>query len=434
MNTPLKPPRSYDNTFAKTEKIPGVGSCMSQINLSRAQVLTTCSFFESIDSRSALNCSRYSFCYTLSHHQVPSDFLDFLFSFGSTCEPVDYHMSGFHSGDTLGSASSRSLAIPKLGRTGCEHHMQYLLRTVEPSTSFDGSTTWNIRQMAVHHSFDFNSGKALWINIKTNSVVRKRIRDAMYEFPSMSSDATSDLPGSFAAALITHIIHLDWCDDNWRSCIRDIEREIRLILVKAKTARIDQQPNLSASPAMKKILTMPSTTYAHKTSRARIGIGRFLTQLAMCLKGRDAKDNEASNASRSQPKENDSSNDNNALTKQLDSLMVLDTFSFREMQRLHYLGEQLESFRVVLELNQQTLRDVAEHYTDLARRDWLPEAIKDGCKEQQTRFAQRVRRIGKNLEIRSTQITSLIAWLQDGKSLVRCSPFKVWKEMLNRSV
>ncbi|KAF6530420.1 hypothetical protein HZS61_001732 [Fusarium oxysporum f. sp. conglutinans] len=104
-------------------------------------------------------------------------------------------------------------------------------------------------------------------------------------------------------------------------------------------------------------------------------------------------------------------------SKQLYSLMVLGTFSFEEVQHLHHLGEQLESFRVVLQLDRQTLRDVTEHYQDLASRNGFTAKMIKGCKGDVVSFTRRVDRIRKNLEIRLTQIESMMAWLQEGKTL-----------------
>ena len=331
-------------------------------------------------------------------------------------------MTGFQSDDTLSSGQRRllevpRLEIPRLGRSGCEHRMQYLLRSVEWSTKHDGSIEWKLRQMAVYHSFDFITGKALWINIKPNDIMRKKIKEATAEFPMMSSNALGTVPGNFTATMLTHLIHLDWCDENWRSCINHIERKIREILVKATTARIDQQPKLSASPAMKRALTMGSSITSpvevKKKLPAIYGFRSFLKWPAATHDNMDAEKDLSFQAIEASTKKN-----NDDLTKQFDSLRALDMFSFQEMQNLHYFGEQLESYRLVMDLNRQTLRDITEHYTDLMSRDEFPEALKECCKDEMASFAQRVERIRKNLEIRSTQVKSLIAWLQDGKSLV----------------
>ncbi|KAF5254506.1 hypothetical protein FANTH_764 [Fusarium anthophilum] len=103
--------------------------------------------------------------------------------------------------------------------------------------------------------------------------------------------------------------------------------------------------------------------------------------------------------------------------KQLYSLMVLGTFSFEEVQDLHYVGEQLETFRQVIRLNRQTLRDISEHYQDVVTRGISTKKMKKNSKRDLASFTRRVERIQKNLELRLTQVESLLAWLQEGKAL-----------------
>lgn len=332
-------------------------------------------------------------------------------------------MTGFQGDNTLGLAPDQQLEIRRLGRSGSEHRMQYLLRSVERKKIHDGSTTWNVRQMAVHHSFDFESGRALWINLKANDLMKRRVEEAVEQLPSLSPTASRKLPRCFAATLAIHLVHLEWCDENWRNCINDTEQSIREILNKATSARVDQQPSFSASPAIKKALTLQGTTSPnlelHDKPTGEEVVCNPMKRLSFAYNALFGKRQTPLKDLSTRGTGRSVSKDNNDVTKQLDSLKVLDTFSISEMQRLHYLGENLESFRVVMELNQQALRDIAKHYEDLVSDGQFPVAIQDGCQRELAEFYQRVERIRKNLEIRSTQVKSLLAWLQDGKSLVR---------------
>ncbi|KAF4981162.1 hypothetical protein FZEAL_2996 [Fusarium zealandicum] len=378
-------------------------------------------FIQAADSRAPLSCSRHNFLYILSFHQVPSSFLDFAFSFGDTTQPMDYHMTGFHCDDTIGAPKSDLLNIPRLGRSGCEHRMQYLLRSVERSQTFGSPATWNIRQMAVYHTYDFVTGKALWMNIKTNSVMKDRLQEATTDFPLLKSSRVGELSNSFAATLIIHLIHLEWCDEEWRYCINDVERQIRDILDKAKTARVDVQPDFTRSTVARvltqKDLKKPTVEVAEKFpwTQSIWGFSRWLNPRRN--ENTAGKKGTFSSTSSSQPLKRVPEKENCDVDKQLDSLMVLDTFSFEEVQRLHHLGELLGNFRLVMALNRQTLRDIAEHYQDLPNRDGFPAEINNGCKQQLASFIRRIERIRKNLEVRTTQIDSLVSWLQDGKAL-----------------
>lgn len=280
--------------------------------------------------------------------------------------------------------------------------------------------------MAVYHSFDLENGRSLWINMKTNSLMRERIQEAAAEFPQLSSTALHDLPGCFAATLLTQLIYLEWCDENWRPCINDIEKKIRDTLNKAKTARVDQRLEFNALATAKKTLTLQksrNTTMDVQEKQFKRQGGRNLWQ-RVTRAYRKMSGNSKYHTSTPFPRGtvHDASTDNSELSRQLDSLKILESFSLSEMQSLHYLGEKLESFRLVMELNRQTLRDIREHYQDIIEDDGFPKDIKHGCKQELADFMRRLERVRKSLEIRSTQVKSLIAWLQDGKSLVSFSP------------
>ncbi|VTT72320.1 unnamed protein product [Fusarium fujikuroi] len=375
----------------------------------------THSFIESDSSRDRLNCSHESYSLLSCFYQVGASFVDFLSSFGVCEEPLDYHMTGFNSYDTLDAPEDKITKIPELGRSGREHTVQYLLRSIEESTGDGGQVVWNIRQMAVHHKYDFGQGKTFWLNIKTNSVMQERMKRVIAEETSLSSPAAKTLPGSFAATLLTHLVHLEWCDESWRKCINHFEIEIRKVLKKAKTARIDKDPNLRLK-TIKRILTNKTEAAESSSALTRWAAGK---PLISCFSPASEKgtcspavQHVASNKAGPPANEEDT-----GLAKQLESLMVLETFSFKEFQHLHFLADQLESFRLVMQLNRQALRDIIEHYEDLASRTNFPEKIKISCKNELASFSRRVERIRKNLEIRITQVESLLSCLQQGKDL-----------------
>ncbi|KAF5633818.1 serine threonine kinase [Fusarium tjaetaba] len=318
--------------------------------------------------------------------------------------------------DTLDAPEDKITKIPELGRSGREHTVQYLLRSAEESTDDGGQVVWNIRQMAVHHKYDFGQGKTFWLNIKTNSVMQERMKKVMAEDTSLSSAAAKDLPGSFSATLLTHLIHLEWCDESWRKCINHFEIEIRKVLKKAKTARIDKDPNLRLT-TLKRILTNKTEVTESPSALARWA----QKPLMSCFSPASEKGTCSSVVQPVAPNKAGlpANKEDAGLAKQLESLMVLETFSFREVQHLHFLADQLESFRLVMQLNRQALRDIIEHYEDLASRTNFPGLIKEACKNELASFSRRVERIRKNLEIRITQVESLLSCLQQGKDLVR---------------
>ncbi|UZP35210.1 hypothetical protein NXS19_003026 [Fusarium pseudograminearum] len=140
-----------------------------------------------------------------------------------------------------------------------------------------GETAWNIRQMAVHHQYDIVTGKALWLTAKTNSLMQETIKEAMLDDPSLSPTPAEGLSKSFAATLLTHLIHLQWCDESWRLCINDFEERIRTVLSKAKTARVHQQSGIHTT--VKRALTSKSNTNVNDKSEKHTAFRNTRLQL-----------------------------------------------------------------------------------------------------------------------------------------------------------
>ncbi|KAF5589677.1 serine threonine kinase [Fusarium pseudoanthophilum] len=256
--------------------------------------------------------------------------------------------------------------------------------------------------------------------------MQERIKQAIVDDSALRPAASDDLCGSFAATLLTHLIHLEWCDEAWLECITYLEKKIRKKLTIAKAARLDQPTNFQES-ALRKALRKNSNLSASTASGSSTEDGLknwpqqkqgFWKPLTSCFR--------TASQSRSSPpilpvalekQGTVQSEASDGFAKQLYSLMVLGTFSFEEVQDLHHLGEQLESFRLVIQVNRQTLRDISEHYQDVVSRSGFTAKMKKNSKRDLASFTRRVERVQKNLELRLTQVESLLAWLQEGKAL-----------------
>ncbi|KAH7175263.1 hypothetical protein EDB81DRAFT_769547 [Dactylonectria macrodidyma] len=392
-------------------------------------------FVQASDSRAPLNCSWESFSNILAFHQISPSFLDYVHSFGQSELPKDYSMTGFFSEDSLAISEDDTLKIPELGRSGRELRVSYLLRSVElTSEEDDGNNAekkwpWRVRQMAIYHSFDFVTGRALWLNIKTNSLMKETITEAVVELPELKASSLGNLASRFEATLATHLIFADWCDSNWRCCINDFEADLSKILIKGKTARISQADE-STVVRLKRMMSLQSqgTIQSRKERGAQTGDGVIQSSQAGlgCLiskvqrsmsKLKDPQDDSLSQlAAVSQPITGPPQCVN-MLFESMKDLKDLDTFSFGQLQNLHHMSEQLHEMSLVIQLDVQTLRDIKEYYRGLIKNDNVPKEIRENCKSSVARFIWKVDRVAKNLEIRLTQLESMKTWLGDGKAL-----------------
>src|SRR5262245_15322370 len=105
-----------------------------------------------------------------TYHQVEPSFLDFVYTFGGQESQMDLCLMNFQSSDTLSVRKDDLIRIPELGRSGREVCVSYLLRSVERDPQPSKRWKWNLRQSAVYHSFDFESGQSFWFTIKANDL------------------------------------------------------------------------------------------------------------------------------------------------------------------------------------------------------------------------------------------------------------------------
>jgi hypothetical protein len=108
-------------------------------------------------------------CFLFSYVQVMPCFLDFVFPFGEQEYAQDFYFSGLREETSLDSGGGYP-AISELGRSGREMRLCYNLRSVEASSG-QTNLPWSIRQTAVYHEFDIETGRSVWITVKGNKLI-----------------------------------------------------------------------------------------------------------------------------------------------------------------------------------------------------------------------------------------------------------------------
>ena len=194
-------------------------------------------FIHAPHSRDKLWTSRQMLMLTLTYHQVMPAFLDFLFSFGKQEHAQDFYSSGFQQEDWLVDID-KGLHIPELGRSGREIRLCYSLRAVEPSKSHL-DWPWSVRQTALYHSFDFESGQTTWIILKGDQLMKKRIQSAT------TSKCTRDFQTndqSFAATFAIHLLLCSWSGEHWRWYINFLEEALQAMTRHTLLVTVDRAP------------------------------------------------------------------------------------------------------------------------------------------------------------------------------------------------
>ena len=181
------------------------------------------SFIRATHSRERLKISRAMLMLALSYHQVMPSFLDFLFPFGRQEDAQDFYFSAFRSHFSFDD-SSRSLAIPQFGRSGRFYELCYNLKSVENS-KYQDDWPWSIRQCAIYHSFDVREGRATWIIVEADPLVKRRLASAIGPRGLPETKSFQSVGKGFEACLATHLIFAEWSSSNWRWYIKFLEEE-----------------------------------------------------------------------------------------------------------------------------------------------------------------------------------------------------------------
>lgn len=376
-----------------------------------------------------MNCSAEHLKYLLTYQQVDPTFLEILVSFGDQDEPVDACLSQFQPGSTI-SAQPPPPSYNFLDRSGRELWYSMLLRAPEPAAP-GASWPWAIRQVAVYHSFDVETGRSFWINVKGNNLLQKRIREDTTDFYTSATRQASEPGASFQTTLDILLIYLTWVEDQWRWAVRDFDERVREYTTKGKVAPIVREPHFTklqvrparvhsnmskASDRKLPVKTPTSSSYfpdLPEKSRFSLRTSGFLRQMKLptieeCFRS-------GQNYEKAEEVQ-----DMNVLTEKL----VLEMFNYEDLQNLNILGGRIEEAILTIKLSIGVLADITSFYESLIPcADPVPAAFKT-CHSCMPNFVGRVVAIERRLETRQSQLESIYRKLDEGRRLVRA--FLAW--------
>jgi hypothetical protein len=160
--------------------------------------------------------------FALSYHQVSPAFLEHIFTFGQQEYARDFHFIRFK-GDNTFKDHRIGLVVPELGRSGRELRLFYTLKSIE-SSSQQKHWPWSVRQIALYHTFDTQTGHSNWIVIKGDDLMKERIMDSMKGITRRSLET---FDAKFALTLQTHLLLCQWACDHFLRYISDLEVSVQ---------------------------------------------------------------------------------------------------------------------------------------------------------------------------------------------------------------
>lgn len=335
-----------------------------------------------------------------SRFKVMPSFLDFVFTFGEQQSKKNFHYSGFRAKElwTDSNIVSTSSAPP--------YHYQvcYNLRSVEP-TKNPPEWPWSIRQSAVFHSFECDTGRARWINIKGSDDISNQVRRLCR--PSAPSDPakikTADM--ALSASLATHLAYCEWSSKNWAAYISWLEDELQsktryALLAKGNIPRTQHQSR--ANPT--RIETAPPpVTRASSFAQAKDLIKAMSRNMIPHRR-----------AARRGPED-----------EELGLRTGLSTagappqdFSYDDLRKLQFIEDQVNVTLLVIRSNISIMNELRAYYEKLEKSLAVISAFKKDHNRIVHRFSAQVGAVINDSKLQQSRTETLLQLLSDRKSLV----------------
>ncbi|KAK4178482.1 hypothetical protein QBC36DRAFT_324700 [Triangularia setosa] len=408
-------------------------------------------FLETDHSRAPLDCSKEMFFYVMSFLQVMAPFVELLLGFGESGARKEFHYTSFRHESYLAASQAHRFSIPRLGRSGQEFRLCYNLWGVERSVG-SNSSKWSIRQTAIFHAFDIESGRSLWVNISGNDNIKNRIIDAVASCDELRTESLVDLGGCFSSTLTTHLIAFEWCMENWRQYITYLETTLREIISEVEQTPVEQversltldtkgllqslktpieepsqlDESTSVSPTSPGGPMGPRRTFTRRSTVNSTAMPPLRTRT---LSGLTATTNQSFPRSPvrrgtapfspivGQAQLPWARQGEYKIDEDQDPFDVLKTVSLDKLQKLNGIGADLHTASLVMKLDSEVVVDVLKYYEGFFESEEVPDDIRVGCRSSLDEFSRRTNSIVRSLEMEKMRIATLMVLLHDGRGL-----------------
>ena len=373
------------------------------------------SFISAPHSRDRLNTTRDMLMLAFTYLDVMPVFIDFLVSFGKQYQAQDFYFSAFRT------RAHQNLAVPELGRSGKEIQLVYNLKSVERSAN---KKDWSFRNCAVHHSFDINCVRVVWLIVKGNNLIKNRVESAT-RIGDPDLLPCQPIDTAFAATLATHLILCEWSAENWRWYVNSLEDKLQHTSHKTISNKLGLPvgPNVDTSR-----FWMPPRTNAEKSDAAfSSAFSRPRTQTVNSISSlMENQDNGIPNIltpvgntlSQTHPPGIDEKDTYNALTPLPHENYGQPKFSIRDLQQIAYIEEQANKAVLVIKLNLNIMNQLKMFYESIIVPEGVPEKGFKPCTENIKRFIAKVGSVENDLRIQQLRIETMLRLISDRKTLV----------------
>ncbi|GAB1319452.1 hypothetical protein MFIFM68171_09662 [Madurella fahalii] len=402
-------------------------------------------FLHSKSSRDRLGCSREQLTLLLTHHQVMPSFLDFVFMFKARQHPLSH---AFFRAENYVEAGSQTLRLLNLGRSGVQIQHAFNLLTVEKSPQ--DRNPWPLRHASLYHSLDLETGRSVFIFLKGNRELSKRVKEATERSRHLQPDTPRTPEQSLVASLQVHLIMLEWCAENWSEYIDDMEETLRSKSVAAKVAPVADVTNpvhlagslsrhgsgLPGRGTMRTIGSRQGTMQSTASSPATLGQvsqqdgpppaspaspeprspASPRRTSARTLSGFLRRASGLENRPAFSPGNEDIKEEPDPLISKLAE--IEDRFSFGELQRLSLNGDEIDRSLMALEQSKEVIAQVEEQYKTVASSHAFTTLLKqEKYGGDLANFYRRVRNISRDLDVYRRRLLNLSRTVEKDKQI-----------------
>ncbi|CZR62094.1 uncharacterized protein PAC_11991 [Phialocephala subalpina] len=364
-------------------------------------------FIHAPNSREWLNTGRCMFTYALTYHQVMPSFLDFVFPFGRQEYARDFHFGGFRQESRM-DPLHKGLEIERIGRSGREIRMSYSLKSVEQS---DGQENWpwSIRQAAVYHSLDVETGAATWMIVKGNKLLKSRM-EAITESQSFRNVNDFDTPArAFASSLALHLVICDWCSEDWRWYISFLEAALQNKTRRTLEVKLDSPSSPKMETPMKSLTW--STATSSNSEKRDFGSFDILEKPRPMTPPELPSGPPPRSAGRMRPTIT-------MFAPGEEGPIDAGNFTFSDLQKVQYLEDKANEVLLILESNTTVLTELELHYHSVRMSEHWPDEFSIECRADTARFRSRIASILNDLRMQQARCRTLLRLLADRKSLL----------------
>ncbi|KAJ9644872.1 hypothetical protein H2204_001334 [Knufia peltigerae] len=349
----------------------------------------------------------------LSYHQVMPSFIDLMASFGRGA-PYDYQYCGFRSDIRLSMRNS-ALAVPRIKRSGQVLELCYSLRAVEPSTSLL-NWPWSIKQLAVSHTIDVETGQSTWLVFKADDTIKDRIMSATRSASLPQVNAFQDANEALASSFGIHLILCQWAAEHWRWYVNFLEQKVQDITrVKVFGAVEPPRSPRSARQALAKINPAArSATFSLSKTLSRISTWGSVRQSSQ--RSRGSAPDLSEHVSTPGLSENST---NQLLTKK--EVIEEDEdvgFSLDDLQQIQHIEEQIQQAMLVQTTAVKVLEQLRNFYQSLQEHPEWHLNLSPASRGSLTRFCNHIENIQFDLNSQYTRSETLVTLLANRKNLL----------------